>query len=168
MDGITVRDIPSLKELERIGLENKVHLVSDSAFSLYEEEHPPEALERSPLGEVKISISVRHWGHFIQGNQTDYENAIVEFLNRLNESSKSYKVFFVSSCVGTDGYKADDRKTAKRIFDRLKSTDNVTLVNEDLSAKELIRFYRTVDLNIGTRMHTNIFFVTFPNTRCCN
>jgi colanic acid/amylovoran biosynthesis protein len=157
MDHITPRDLPSVKMLKDLNVDKApITLVADSAFSLVDNSMEEKRVNSSQEGKKKITISVRNWAHFENGSQEDYEMAIVGLVNKLVQDGK-YLIYFVSSCTGTDGYRQDDRKTAKKIYEALSDKTGVTLVNDDLGAKELIALYKTVDLNIGTRMHTNIF-----------
>ncbi|MDR7073184.1 polysaccharide pyruvyl transferase family protein [Fictibacillus barbaricus] len=165
LDLLTIRDIPSQEVLKNINVSSPIKLVADSAFSLWEKDDAGKTSEKniskliSNNNKKKITISVRNWTHFENGSQENYENAISGLVNKLNTLEEEYEVYFVSSCTGTDGYKQDDRKTAKKIYEKIENKKNVYLINEDLKAFELMQLYKKVDLNIGTRMHTNIFSI---------
>ena len=172
VDLILLRDKQSLNILKNIRVVNpNVYVTADAAFCMdlsrtgenqiakYRLETKKEIVvdDKNP----KISISVRKWRFFKTSNGYEmYLDKIAELVVWLVEVKKVF-VIFASTCTNFYNYHHDDRLVALDIINRVKNINGkslrrVKLLLGEYTPYELSEFYSTVDLHIGTRMHSNI------------
>lgn len=167
---IITRDEPSVDYLEGLGVEDPpIYSRADPAFSM-SLEHETRPLEHHIGGAVPtfddtddlvVSISTRHWPYFeTEDGQERYFETIAETADHL-VSELDARVVFASTCTGLGGYHTDDRIPAHEILAMMEhgKSEAVELVSGEYTPQQLVSLFGSVDVHIGTRMHSNIFAI---------
>lgn len=144
LDFIYVRDELSFKRINSFGNFNNVTLTKDAAFML-------PSYRRNILNERIIGISVREWD--VEGRSTkEYTNMIEKIVTHL--LNKGYKIEFISTCQGIEGY-IDDSVLAESIIKKmgLQNNNNVMVDKEFNDLEKLRDKLRNYHAVIGTRLH---------------
>lgn len=157
MSKIYLREQVCLKYLPS-DIANKVVIVPDSAFFLNE-------VKKSEF-EKKNKIALTARPHKFSNSKTEQDRAFSKYISDLCAvvtyfSKENYQIFLVGQVTGPSA-KEDDRTALKLIYENLDDTakKSVTFFNENtqlMSPKELQVLYATMDLVIGTRLHSSIF-----------
>ncbi|MDL5360562.1 polysaccharide pyruvyl transferase family protein [Halalkalicoccus sp. NIPERK01] len=167
IDLITVRDERSKSVLESLDVsETPIYVTADAAFSMNLDNSDGTPLQRRRIESIPslessgplVSISAREWSYFgEEGGQNEYELSVAAFADWLL-TEQDATVVFISTCTGFDGYHTDDRATANAIINRMgKATaEKPQILTGEYTPTELSEFYGSVDLHVGTRMHSNI------------
>jgi len=164
-DLITLRDKESKGILDSIGVTRPpIYVTSDSAFAMPLTECKPmqmmryEKIELNNKDQLKVSISVRQWGHYKTADGHKKYIKIIAALADWLIIEKNAKVIFASTCTGFAGYHNDDRVIAHEVINHMKHYEekNPVILYGEYTPQELLAFYRTMDLHVGTRMHSNI------------
>jgi colanic acid/amylovoran biosynthesis protein len=166
VDLITLRDNKSKEILQSMGVNKPpIYVTFDAAFAMPLAKLKPIQLWRyedivlPDSAVLKISISVRKWGHYeITNGHRQYVSTIASLADWFIRE-KNARVYFVSTCTGFDGYHTDDRVVAHEVIEQMEfcSEKNPTILCGEYTPQELVKIYKYMDLHIGTRMHSNIF-----------
>jgi colanic acid/amylovoran biosynthesis protein len=148
---IFLRDERSRAHLLEIGVApDKLGVFPDAAFAL------ARGPGSKPDGAPAVAISVRHWGHYVDGDaeagQRDYRRSIAAAARALVEVGAS--VTFLSTCQGQPAYRTDDARYARRIVE--EELDGVPAVRVDGGFRtpgELVDELARYRMVIATRMH---------------
>ena len=156
---IVLREQESLSVVRDLGIDlRKVHLGADMAFALAE---PLEeaVLNRRPRSPMRIGVTARKWlfprSTDARQAQESYERILIAAIDELVERYDA-DVVFLPQVIGPAG--DDDRIVQSRIAGQLKHSARATVLREDLSPAELVRYIGgELDLVIATRFHSAIF-----------
>lgn len=148
-DLITVRDIDSLSELKKIGVQqDKVHLTADSVLTLPQagKECGREILRRFSVPEDKplLAVSVREWG--------SDENYIREIAKAVDAVAAEKDAFVVLLPL----QHSVDTEICKRLQRSLKCAQSV-VVDYPCDTEEFLSIIGNCMLLVGMRLHALIF-----------
>lgn len=154
-DMIFVREGITEQFLNDVGIQSQIELMPDCAFVLMpsSSERVNKILfnEKIPIKTPLIGISAN--GMVGDENYISVMSAAVDYITR----DKGVQVIFIPHVLGRkENYGEDDRLIGRKIFDRLKSKENVYLIEGDYSPNDLKGIIKKCDMFIGGRMHANI------------
>lgn len=167
VDLITVREKYSLELLKNIGIKKPFFLTADTAFLVGH-----ESVETGKLllktanvpcdSKLRIGMTVMKWrfpGENGDVKFLEYVNTIVQAIEEILEKTDSIIVFFPNVIFSP---KEDDREIAVKIKEMVKETMTTRLhvLTGNYSPEELKAMIGTMDIFIGTRIHSNIFATT--------
>ena len=150
---IYVRDQVSEDLLISLRVKTPYRIVPDLAFSLRRYSTP-----QNPQGKVKIGITVINLFGALSPtvSQEKFEGALLEILKDLNNRYAAQFTLIVQ-CYGPT-MDQDDRIVSTRLFQRLKAEiPDLNLADKLESGRAVHDLISTMDLLIGTRMHSGIF-----------
>ncbi|HEV8391353.1 MAG TPA: colanic acid biosynthesis pyruvyl transferase WcaK [Dongiaceae bacterium] len=110
----------------------------------------------------RVAISVRElapFHHRLNTTQEAYECAFALLVDALIDDG--YEVVAVSTCTGIESYHRDDRISALRVKARVRRSDRLTVIMDELNDVELGQLFSTFDLLVGTRLHSAIIALSF-------
>lgn len=148
-DLITVRDIDSLAELHKIGVQpEKVHLTADSVLTLPQADtkYGREILRKLSVPEDKpvIAVSVREWG-----SNDGYINEIAQAVDTIAAEQDAFVVLLpLQYAVDTD--------ICRKLQSNLQSAPSV-IVDHPCDTEEFLSIIGNCRLLIGMRLHALIF-----------
>jgi colanic acid/amylovoran biosynthesis protein len=160
-----VRDAPSLKLLESLGLDqSRCRLAPDVAFlyqpagqeqarALLAEQGLDPAVQRPLLG-----MTLLDWGaqYRLFSGQAAYEAAMAGLARHFISHHQGYVILF--SQVQGPTAAEDDRLTAGRLYRTLGDCDGrLAYIDRPVAPTVLRAAYGYMDLFVGTRLHSNIF-----------
>lgn len=162
---IMVREMMSLIQLEELKIpKKKCHFYPDMAFA-FQGRSPAEAFNWLNANNINpdfdrplLGVTVIDWESQYQSfnKQENYERAVASTIRHFIDIHAGRVILFPQSWGPTKN--EDDRLPAKRILARIPNASNsVFLVENPISAALLKAIYGTMDIFIGTRMHSNIF-----------
>ncbi|SPD74598.1 hypothetical protein PITCH_A270004 [uncultured Desulfobacterium sp.] len=177
-DAITTRDEDSYKLLKKIGVTCKnIRFTADAAFAMQiatDDTLPAkdraelkriQAFKLSGSGAPLLFMSVREWGFPGTGDSvslnTKYRFELRRFVERVIAES-DYRICFVSTCQGREGYPYDDSRFAATLFKELPSftEDRVHICGHPfMPASYPLLIGRCADLVLSMRMHFIIFSI---------
>ena len=170
VDLIILRDSKSKEILDSVGIKKPfIYITADAAFTMplitTKKMQPLRHENILPLSKKKdrlrISISVREWNYSVCDNK-QYIKVIAALADWLI-AKKNADIIFVSTCTGLDGYYYDDRIVACKIINCMRKKyhreNNPVVLYGEYMPQELSTIYGSMDLHIGTRMHSNIFAI---------
>ncbi|MEZ4675709.1 MAG: polysaccharide pyruvyl transferase family protein [Caldilineaceae bacterium] len=165
---VLLRDETSLALLQRAQIPTtNCHVVPDVAF-LYAEGTAVKGtsvlqqlgIDRTTHGPL-LGITMINWGaqNRTFAGQAAYEAAMAEAIPFFIQKYGGTVVLFSQVHGPTNA--EDDRVPARRVYERLEDYhEQVILVTEPLPPAQLQAAYGTMNLFIGTRLHSNIFALT--------
>jgi len=167
---LIIREQDSLRfvqnELGRF--DNTLHL-PDTAFFMAPNQDfdPAEALRQegiNPASRPIVTMSVRDLGTFlgpssVSLSQGDYEATMAHAADHLVDRYGCH-VIFAGTCTEIFNYPNDDRVIAMRVVNRMRNRSG------EYTAEELSAIYGLAELNVGTRLHSNILAM-LCGTPCC-
>lgn len=153
---IHVRDPASAKVVHDLGVTTPVSVGVDAA--VVGRSTPPRPGGRRPV----LGVTVRRW-HFPgdpdpAAAQERYERAVAEACDAWAVYTGGL-VRFYSTCTALGGYAQDDRVTARRVAERMRTLADVEMAI-DLPFDVVRGQLGACDLVLGTRMHSLIFATT--------
>jgi len=164
-DLIALRDPRSSEILAAIGVKGpRIVTTVDAAFLMpLNAVKPLQLLRHEPVcaisrGPLNVSISVRTWRHYSDPLGHDrYVSAVAGLCDWLVREKQAH-VHFLSTCTGLCGYQINDHGPAYEVIRRMDSAEdgNPRLVLGEYTPQELVEMYGSMDLHVGTRMHSNI------------
>jgi len=165
IDLITVREPYSIQTLKSAHIKKPVYLTADTAFLLDAESVDVgyHLLNKSGVprdNKLRIGITVTKW-NFPRSKdptikQLQYVTSIADAIEEIIKEMDATIVFFPNAIFPP---KDDDRIISHQIKEKIKElyTKNVFVLTEDYSPEQLKSMISTMDVFIGTRMHSNIF-----------
>jgi colanic acid/amylovoran biosynthesis protein len=168
VDIITVRETHSMKILKMLGISKCAFVTADAAFLTGCESLAYAAKTLSELGIpdttiLKIGMTLRRW-HFPASDDPDerllhYMNAISSALETMLREPGAIAILFPQSTVGPSD---DDREISRKIRDMVREPMNrrIFILTDNYTPEQLKAMIGTVDVFIGTRMHSNIFAIS--------
>jgi colanic acid/amylovoran biosynthesis protein len=167
IDVVLVRDLTSVEMMQQLGVPaNRYHLAPDIAF-LYataNRQLGEELLCRYGLDPAQarplLGVTLINWGaqHPRFKGQARYEAAIATAIRHFVLEHGGHALLFAQVCGPTPA--EDDRTPARRVHALLAEpalAGCVTLVDEELPPATLKAAYGSMDLFLGSRLHSNIF-----------
>ncbi len=162
-DVITVRDLESKEVLKAMGIDKPIYVTADPVFSLTvktDAEPSLESLKR--IEKPYVAVCLRHWQHedlihsgvhrFIRFD--GFISVMAELCDVLVE--RGFEVLLVPMLVGERESDVDDLKA---LADRSKHKDRIHVIENQLSAMEIIELLRFAEITIGMRLHSLMFSV---------
>jgi colanic acid/amylovoran biosynthesis protein len=164
VDLITVREPNSFQTLKSTNVIKPFHLTADTAFLIDSESLDVgySLLSSASVirnNKLRIGITVTNWKFPNDKNSEKalhYITSIVNALEQIIETTDAIIIFFPNSIYPP---KDDDRIISLKIKQKIKQslTDNIYVLTEDYAPEYMQSMIGTMDLFIGTRMHSNIF-----------
>jgi colanic acid/amylovoran biosynthesis protein len=164
---IEVRDLNSAEFVRSLGFpQDEVHLLPDIAF-LYRGDPtvtPNSVLRRYglqvPHHRPLLGVTMIHWGaqNLLFGGQAQYEAAIAAAARYFVEEIGGTVLLFPQ--VWGPALIDDDRIPAKRVKEQLTTfpqAEQVISIDDAFDADSLKAMYSSMDLFIGSRLHSGIF-----------
>ncbi|MEW4309202.1 polysaccharide pyruvyl transferase family protein [Rossellomorea marisflavi] len=149
---VSVRDQNSKELLNSLGINKEVLVIGDPAFS----NDTPIYSKNKNIKTIGVTavpyFSKNYWP---ETNKDIYDNYISGMASNIDKLTENYEVtikFFSTKYP-------EDVEVTKDIYKKLKNTDRVELVTENMKPTELIKFISELDLVIGTRLHSLILAV---------
>jgi colanic acid/amylovoran biosynthesis protein len=169
VDLITAREEVSFNVLKDINVKTQTILTADPAFLLDEEptENAHTLLKKEGIiinEDLRIGITVRDWNFPTSINphmqRIQYITAVALALEKILEEKKCIVVFFPQ--VIFSHIKDDDRIVATEIKFKMKESvrNRVFVLTENYSPEQIKAMIGTMNIFIGTRMHSNIFSIS--------
>lgn len=148
-DLITVRDIDSLAELQKIGVQpEKVHLTADSVLTLPQADtkRGREILRKFSIPEDKplIAVSVREWG-----NNENYIKEIAQAVDTIAAEKNAFIILLPLQY-------AVDTEICRKLQNNIKSSPSV-IVDHPCDTEEFLSIIGNCMLLVGMRLHALIF-----------
>ena len=163
VDLIMVREMLSKKYLdEKFRISRPIVFVPDLAFGLPIVDAKIAATGNSVDYQIKIGVSIIDRGAQTRSfsNQQEYEDSLINLIEKLLGARADICIYLFSQCFGP-GIDHDDRIIVERIYSRLKNHQKrVFLLGDFKDALEIKAAYKCMDLVIGTRMHTGILAIS--------
>jgi len=168
LDYIVLRDQASLDLLKSIGVPpERMQATADLAFLM----DPERGAKRDRLGQLRaegipvvdpdslnISISVRH--KFPSMSRESYERYIEVMKGFIEWAVENHaaRIFLIATGTRFYRYNGDDRYLGIDLWNAVKPScrANVKVLLNEYSPHDFIRFFKTMNVHIGTRMHSNI------------
>lgn len=138
-----VRDTRSLQRCKDIGIK-KVKMCPDLSW-IYDMEHVA-SINRTNTVMVNLRNAIFDDVHdaFIEATIRKCEDVLAEISNHLNGQMKVTVAYQI----------AEDAGFSKLVYERLKSTYDVTYIDHQMRLDELETYYGAVDYHISNRMHS--------------
>lgn len=150
---IFVRENKSLTYLKSIGVEKNVVQIMDPAFVMEPKRPNNKIIERFiKENSIGFNISPLMTKYITDGNIEEYIDINVEIVNRLIEETG--KNIYLIPHVTVEN--ADDYTVLKRLYDKVKNKEKVTLIEKSLNAAELKWVIGKLEVFVGARTHATI------------
>jgi polysaccharide pyruvyl transferase WcaK-like protein len=150
---VSVRDQDSQKLLEGLGVNKKVGIIGDPAFSV------PAVVTHQPTKKItKVGVtavpyfSQQYWPAPDLNKYDAYVAGMAAQLDQL-ASEKGVEITFYSTKY------PEDVQVTKDIFSKMEHKDAAVLIEDNLHPKDIVKISAEQDLIIGTRLHSLILSV---------
>ena len=153
---IVIRDLHNFKELKHYSGLHIKHF-PDAVFSLYRFVEPKDVNHTSNKGHLRIGITVRNWWFpgFPKDSLNKYLFEVSEYIRRILTTKLMVEIYLISQ---VELFNDNDLEVCKLIQQEIKCDTQLRIVSlRDKNLQEVLEFYRTLDLLVGTRMHSIIF-----------
>lgn len=165
-NGLVLREKISEQHLLEIGVSDK-HFTNggDTAWLIASEKYKFEELKErysKAFERPCIAITTRVLSPFDKRlgiSQVEYEKKLANLCDWL--ISIGYNIVAASTCTGLDSYHRDDRMTALRVGNLVKSKAYFFTIMDELTDVQLGSLLRECELTIGTRLHSAILSMRF-------
>lgn len=148
-----VRDAESKQLLEEKGVKRPIHVIPDPALSLGNSPNKKKSKELKKVGVTAVPYySSAYWP---KSNEAIYQRYIQDMAVSLDLLVKEYDVeitFFSTKYP-------QDVQVTKDIYERMDHQNSATVTGKNLKPDELIELSGSLDLIIGTRLHSLILAV---------
>ena len=149
VDYIYAREKITYEYLSSFLDKSKYTLIPDLAFMIED--------KQASIKEKKFGITVRKWNFPNSDNKKEamekYIKSVADMIDYIYDKYK-VKFVFVPQVIVKNGNDAD---IAKIIKQRLNKKEALQIVEEDLSPVEIKTLISSLEIFVGTRMHSNIF-----------
>jgi polysaccharide pyruvyl transferase WcaK-like protein len=163
---VTVRETSVVSYLKGMGVRvDNVVVSGDPAFGMKANNdvtHAHSILEKCNIN-LKINKKVLTIAYRREYWNEDYEvfdKTITSLANLIDtiSSKYQYQMLFIPNCTYTSGNKwEDDRAVSRLIKSKLKSSENVFLIESRLNVFETYCLFSLTDIHISNRRHSNTF-----------
>ncbi|UTE77348.1 polysaccharide pyruvyl transferase family protein [Rossellomorea sp. KS-H15a] len=148
-----VRDLESKQLLEEKGVRKPIHVIPDPALSLGNSASREETNELKRIGVTAVPYySSAYWPKSDEAVYQSYIQAMAASLDRIVKECDVEITFFSTKYP-------QDVQVTKDIYERMTCKDSATIVDKNLKPDELIQLAGSLDLIIGTRLHSLILAV---------
>lgn len=109
-----------------------------------------------------VAMTVRKLAPFdkrLGVTQEQYEFAIARVIEHV--ISLGYQVIIFSTCTGIESYNNDDRVVALSVKDKVKNTEKISVVMDEINDAQLGFLLSKCEFTIGTRLHSAIISMNF-------
>ncbi len=162
IDIIILREAISKRYLEESGINRPtIYITADATFSIEPSHYPRERyrekfLQSSSSKGERILVGVTVLGEYFTNRKRQkflkrYVKSLATSIDYLIDKLNSIVVFMPQVL------NKKEKKITHLIAELVKDKTNVVIVDEDLPPTELMKYIGSMDLFIGTRMHSNIF-----------
>jgi polysaccharide pyruvyl transferase CsaB len=150
---ISVRDEQSKRLLQALGVKRDIHVIGDPALYLAA---PNEKKESRFVQKVAVTAvpyyNGRYWPTSNEQKYSNYVTGMAKNLDQLIEKKNVTVTFFSTKYP-------QDVQVTKDIASRMKHSDRVTIIDENLHPNDIVSLCASHDLVIGTRLHSLILAV---------
>lgn len=167
IDIITVREKYSLELLKSLGIKGPVYLKADTAFLVDAESLDSGYSLLNEAGvprndKLRVGVTVRDWMFPHESRRikkVQYLSAVTTAVERIIEETGAMVIFFPNVIFGPH---EDDRILSFQIKGRVRkpSSDNIFVLTKNYSPEQLKAMIGTMDIFVGTRIHSIIFAVS--------
>ena len=161
---LTVRDRHSLKNLQEMEVDKPlIYLTADVAF-LLEPAQPEKVIRklskegidvtRRPLVGINASFLIRKYGFPASKDPKEKFDKYIEWVSRITDyiiEKLDATVVLIPHVFGPGD--EDDRKIARKVYQKVKCKSNTKLIKNEYSPGEMKAIIGQFDLLIATRMH---------------
>lgn len=149
---IEIREDVSFEYIKSLGVNTPKIMTADPVFLLHGRQAPsPIKLKKAPL---QVGITVRKW--FTEPAEfNNYLGIMAKLIDYLADVH-SAQITYIPQVIAED-FNDDDRKVASKLHNLVKNKDNFTVLSKDYHPFELMGICGSMDIFVGTRMHSNIF-----------
>lgn len=153
-DLVEAREDVSIRYLQKLAIQAPIVKTADPALLLGGKGVFPKKEVKLTPGRLHVGITVRKW--FKTKAQLEaYELAVAKNIDYLIDQHNA-EVFYIPQVIA-ENFGDDDRVVAREVKEKVTHKDRFTVVEADLHPFEVIGLCGSMDLFIGTRMHSNIF-----------
>lgn len=155
VDLIEPREEVSFKYLKQLSIDTPTAKTADPALLLGSSYKNPKIITETKESKgLRVGITVRNW--FSDQKLFEfYIRSVAKVVDYLVERHDA-TVYYIPQVIAKD-FGDDDRSAALKVKDYIKHHDSYKVINMDLHPFEVIGLCRSMDIFIGTRMHSNIF-----------
>ena len=159
-----MREKYSLELLKSLGIKRHVHLTADTAFLVDAESINSgysllndAGIPRNNKLRVGITVKDFKFSHASKRTkETQYMSAVMAAIEKIIEETGAMVIFFPNVIFGPYD---DDRVPSFQIKDKIRKSysENIFILTENYSPEQLKAMMGTMDIFVGTRIHSNIF-----------
>lgn len=169
VDLITLRDSISKKILDDLDVRKPViYVTRDIAFTFpaITNNDVKNVVKQESLDKLSgplFGFSVRQWKHVKFGTPDQMYEHYKKVISKVaDELIKRYNgnIIFIPMALGEGGYGHDDRRVAAEIINLMKYKKQARIIEKAYSPSEIKSIISSMDLFIGTRMHSLIFAIS--------
>lgn len=154
VDLIQPREDISMNLLTKLGITTPIVQTADPVLLLGGTGTFPKDVVSLDKNRLHVGITVRNWF----GNKDrleQYMRSVAQTIDYLIEKHNA-EVFYIPQVIA-ENFGDDDRVVAEAVHSLVANKDRFTVLSADLHPFELIGICGSMDIFIGTRMHSNIF-----------
>jgi colanic acid/amylovoran biosynthesis protein len=154
VDYIELREETSLNYLKGLRIKTPKIVTAEPAFLLARLGKKPILPSVDKVSGMRVGITVRKW--FKNDKMLgSYVNAIAQTVDYLAEQHGA-NIYYIPQ-VTARNFDDDDRKIALMVKNDVVNKEKFHVIEDDIPPMKLIRLCGSMDIFIGTRMHSNIF-----------
>lgn len=168
VDLITLREPNSVDVLKNMKIKTEFHLTADPAFLINKDSSEDGKILLQKANVVNnsgliIGMTVRKWNFPGSKNPSkkfkNYVNEILLFIEKMVLEKKATIILFPQVIVVPND---DDRIVSREIKSRLKKeiSKKVFVLEDDYTPEQIKSMMDSVNVFVGTRMHSNIFAIS--------
>ena len=153
VDLIIAREAVTVNLLKNIGLQKNVIRSVDAAFALKSNSSINlRSLLKIPSSKKIVGITVRKW--LSPKRQDRFESSVAALCDFF--VSKNFAIVFIPQ-VTSASHQDDDRLASRAVYSKMKSHENVYLLQQEFNHHRLKSLYSGLSYLVGTRFHSVIF-----------
>jgi polysaccharide pyruvyl transferase CsaB len=151
---VTVRDRQALKQLEEVGVKQKIILTADPALLLEPTPLPPDAIQQEGLDRKHrlVGFSVREPGPAAPDMDIDHYHALLADTADFMVSRLDAKVIFVPL-----EQKVHDPQHSHGVISRMRHANRATVLKGKYTSGQLLTLISHFEFCVGMRLHFLIF-----------
>lgn len=151
---IEPREAVSVAYLQELSPKSLIEETADAVLLLGDYGHYSKQLPGSQSASLRVGITVRKWFKD-EEKFHDYLKSVANAVDYL-VSNYNAEVYYVPQVIAKN-FGDDDRTTALLLQSMIEHQSEFHLIEDDLTVEEIIGLCGSMDIFIGTRMHSNIF-----------
>lgn len=151
---VTVRDKPSMKLLEEVGVKKKIILTADPALLLKPSDVPEDLIKREGLDQPykHIGFSVREPGPAAPDLDIEHYHTLLANTADFMVARLDAGIYFVPL-----EQKIHDAQHSHAVISRMRHANRATVLKGEYSASQLLTVIKYFDFCVGMRLHFLIF-----------